>query len=407
MIRLVARLVLLTVLLTSTAAFADWPQWRGPERDGRSPGEDFPANLETLQPTWSAELGKGYPGPIIAEDRVFVVETLKDESVQVRALKRASGEPLWSRAWPSSGKVPFFAAENGDWVRATPAYDGKRLFVGDMQEVLVALDAASGEVLWKVDFPETFGTPVPDFGFASSPMLHDGALIVQAADSVVSLDAESGKVRWRSLAAETDMMSRGAFSSPYIAEIGGKTLLLIQGRQQLHGLDPESGKVRWSHTVPSFRGMNILTPVVHGDGVFTSSYRQKSFFYEVGSDAVREAWTLPAAAYMSSPVVVDGHAYMHLGNGRLACIDLESGKETWRSSETFGKYVSMVVRGKQLLALTSKGELLLLEADPAELKLVARREVSGEETWGHLAVDGDEVFVRELEGIRAFRFERD
>ena len=126
----------------------------------------------------------------------------------------------------------------------------------------------------------------------------------------------------------------------------------------------------------------------------------------IGADSVREAWTLPAAAYMSSPVVLDGHAYMHLGNGRLACIDLSNGKETWRSSESFGKYVSMVVRGKQLLALTSDGELLLIAANPAELELVSRREVSEEETWGHLAVAGDEVYVRELKGIRAFRFTR-
>ncbi len=399
-------ILLIAVLLASNSVLADWPQWRGPDRDGHSSGDAWPADLETLQPLWSAELGKGYPGPIVAEDRVFVVESLKDEAVQVRALARKSGEELWSHAWDSSGKVPFFAAANGDWVRATPAYDGKRLFVGDMQEVLVALDGETGAVQWTVNFPEKFGTKVPDFGFASSPMLLDGALIVQAADSVVSLDAESGEVRWRSLAAETDMMSRGAFSSPFVARMGDREVLLIQGRQQLNGLDPATGKVLWSHTVPSFRGMNILTPVVHGDGVFTSTYRQKSFFYEIGADSVREAWTLPAAAYMSSPVVLDGHAYMHLGNGRLACIDLSNGKETWRSSESFGKYVSMVVRGKQLLALTSDGELLLIAANPAELELVSRREVSEEETWGHLAVAGDEVYVRELKGIRAFRFTR-
>ena len=396
----------LTALLLVPAAAADWNQWRGADRDSHSPGEAWPADLSSLEELWSLELGKGYPGPVLSDELVFVVESVKGENVSVQALERSNGEVRWQRGWDSDGSVPFFAAANGDWVRSTPALDDERLYVGDMQEVLVALDAATGEERWKIDFPARYETKVPDFGFSSSPLLAGGALYVQAADSVFKIDAKSGEVLWRALAQNSTIMSSGAFSSPILAELDGKEQLIVQGRVTLHGLDPSDGEELWSHEVPNFRGMNILTPIVHGGGVFTSGYKQKAFFYSVDGAKVAESWTLPAAAYMSSPVVVDGHVYMHLANRRLSCIDLESGEERWRTSESFGKYQSLVARGDKILALDEQGELILFAADPAEFRLLDRQTVSERESWAHLAVEGDELYVRDLKGVSAYRLKR-
>jgi outer membrane protein assembly factor BamB len=276
-----------------------------------------------------------------------------------------------------------------------------------MEEVLLKLDAETGDVLWRVDFPARFGTEVPDFGFVSSPIIDGGHVYVQAANSLVKLDRATGETVWRSLNGPGDIMSSGAFSSPIIATLAGKRQLVTQTRTTLYGVEPESGEVLWSHDVPSFRGMNILTPVVHGDTILTSTYKNQTFYYGVSESSgrlqPRELWTHKSQAYMSSPVVIDGFAYLHLGNGRLACIDLESGAERW-ISKPLGKYWSMVVQQDKLLALNEGGELFLLRANPNELEVLDSAEVGQGPTWGHIAVSGDHVFVRELEAIAAYRW---
>ena len=406
-------LFLLVALLATAAAplAADWPQWRGPDRDGHARTEaTWPDDLTGLEQIWRLELGKGYPGPIVVGDRVFVVETVDGKTEGARALDRATGKEIWRTTWAGHGKVPFFAARNGDWVRSTPVYDGEALYVGGMQEVVLALDGATGKELWRADFPARYGTNVPDFGFSSSPLVDGDHVYIQAANSLIKVDKKTGESVWRALANDGDIMQSGAFSSPVIRELHGKRQLVVQTRTTLFGVDLDSGDALWSHDVPSFRGMNILTPVVHGDAVFTSTYRNNSFFFRVkeGAEggarfAVEEAWTHKVQAYMSTPVVVGDHAYMHLGNERLTCIDLTTGESRW-TSEPIGKYWSLVAHGDKILALDSGGELHLVRANPEQFEVLGSREVADAETWGHLAVAGDQIFVRELEGVAAYRW---
>ena len=385
----------------------DWNQWRGPLRTGEVAGTQWPGDLSSLEPVWRVELDKGYPGPIVSRDKVFVAETAGGKTEVVRALDRATGRELWRASWPGDGSVPFFAASSGDWIRATPAFDGDSLFVAGMNELLVSLDAETGRDRWRVDFPARYGTKVPDFGYVSSPLVDGGHLYVQAANSLIKLDKESGEPVWRSLAFDASIMNSGAFSSPVLAEIHGRRQLVVQTRETLYGVDPASGEKLWSQPVPHFRGMNILTPTVHADGIFTSAYKQRSFFYRIEQRDGRfepvEAWTEKSQAYMSSPVVVDGHAFLHAGSGRLVCIDLATGENRW-TSPPLGKYWSMAVQGDKILALASDGELHLIRADPGSFRLLDSRQVSDQPTWGHLAVSGNELFVRELEGITAFRW---
>ncbi|MFM8335095.1 MAG: PQQ-binding-like beta-propeller repeat protein, partial [Opitutaceae bacterium] len=161
------------------------------------------------------------------------------------------------------------------------------------------------------------------------------------------------------------------------------------------------------HSVPSFRGMNILTPTVVGDAVFTSSYQNKSWLYSITREGeawrVAETWTGTAQGYMSSPVVIDGHAYLHLANGRFTCVNLANGERTW-TSDAFGKYVSLAAQGNRILGLDERGILLLIEADPKEFRLVGQHKVAETETWAHVAISGDEIFVRELKAMAVFRW---
>lgn len=384
-----------------------WNQWRGPQRDGSVPGTDWPSELRGLERQWRVELGRGYPGPIVAGDRVFVVETVDVKTVAVRALQRRSGETIWVRSWPATGSVPFFAAANGDWVRSTPAWDGQTLYVGDMSEVLVALDGETGAERWRVDLPARFETDVPDFGFASSPLLHGDDVYVQAASSLVKLDKKTGATIWRALESSGGMKQSGAFSSPIVATIAGQEQIVTLTREALFGVDPKSGDTLWTQPVPSFRGMHIMTPVVVDGSIFTSPYKQRSFLYTVRRDAegsrVEQAWENKSTGYMSSPLVIDGHIYLHLGNGRFECIELKSGESRWRS-QPLGKYWSMVYQKDKILALDESGTLHLVRANPAEFEMLDSREVSEQESWGHIAISGDQLFVRELQGISAFRW---
>ena len=388
-------------------AAADWPQWRGPDRDGRAPGQSWSDSLAGFELGWRVQLGKGYPGPLVAVDRVFVVETVDDETVGVRALDRKTGKMLWQTIWSATGSVPFFARSNGDWVRSTPAWDGEARYVGDMSEGLVARDGATGAELWRVDFPARYNTPVPDFGFASSPLVIGDFLYIQAANSLVKLDKYTGQSLWRGLEIESGISSNGSFSSPILANLAGREQLVAMNREALYGVGIEDGQTLWDQPLPHFRGMHILTPLVWGDAIFTSPYRQRSYRIDIQSSAAglsaAVAWDSKSSGYMSSPVVVGDYAYLHLGNGRVECIDLATGDSRWRSSRSFGKYWSMVWRQDRILALDSDGVLYLLAANPDRFELLDELPVADSETWGHLAVSGDELFVRELEAVAVWR----
>jgi outer membrane protein assembly factor BamB len=341
----------------------------------------------------------------VANDRVFVTET-KDKSVEVvRALARDTGEALWRTQWDGAIKVPFFAASNGSWIRSTPAYDGERLYVAGMRDVLVCLDGASGNEVWRVDFVAQAGTPLPAFGFASSPMIIGDHIFVQAGASLAKINKLTGAIIWRSLQ-DSGGMFGGAFSSPFYGTIQGTDQLLVQTRTTLAGVDPRDGGVLWKEEIPAFRGMNILTPTLVGDSVFTSSYGGRSFLLTPSRQGnewqVKEAWTNKVQGYMSSPIIIDGNIYLHLRNQRFACIDAKTGEQRW-ITKPFGKYWSMVANRDMILALDQRGELLLIRADPEEFQLVDRRKIA-DDSWAHLAVCGNEVFVRELDAMTVYQW---
>jgi outer membrane protein assembly factor BamB len=275
-----------------------------------------------------------------------------------------------------------------------------------MRDVLVCLDAASGKELWRHDFPQELKTPPPDFGFVSSPLVDGNFVYVQAGASVVKLDKRTGRIVWRQLKDQGGMLG-SAFSSPVIATLCGQRQLVVQSREKLAGIDLEDGQVLWTQTVPAFRGMNILTPTVVGDEIFTSTYQNKSWLYKVsresGRFAVAEIWSSNAQGYMSSPVVIGGYAYLHLQNQRFTCIDLKTGERTW-TSNVYGKYCSLVAQGDRILALDQRGSLLLIKANPKKFELLDQTKISDEETWAHLAVAGQELFVRELHALAAYRW---
>ena len=335
---------LLFVAIAGLAQAADWNQWRGPSRDGTTEGSVWPENFEGLKEAWSVELAEGYSSPIVSDQLVFTVETQNKEREIVRGIDLGSGEQLWEKDWLGAMKVPFFAAKNGSWVRSTPAVTSDGIYVGGIRDILVKLDPKTGEEIWRVDFMEREGTELPAFGFVCSPLPDGDAVYVQGGCAVTKLNAKTGETIWRAMENRQAMFG-SAFSSPIIATIHGKRQLIAQTRSELGGVDLETGKVLWRTPVKAFRGMNILTPEVFGDKVFTATYGGGSMLFEVkktgDSFEVAPVWKdEKIEGYMSSPVRVGDHIYLLGRDQHFYCLELETGKVAWKSDEKFGQYWS-------------------------------------------------------------------
>ena len=404
----VLRAGLILLLSSVTVADAPWHQWRGPNRDGFVAGAAWPDGLDQsrLERLWRIDLGPSYSGPVVAGDLVIVTETRDAKTEHVRALDRATGKERWHVEWEGSMSVPFFAASNGSWIRSTPCVDGDRVYVAGIRDMLICLEAATGKEIWRIDFMAALESPLPAFGFVSSPLVIGDHVYVQAGSGFVKLEKATGKVVWRTLDDGGGMMG-SAFSSPYPATIGGVFQILVQTREELAGIDPENGTVLWKTPVEAFRGMNIVTPTVHDGRVFTTSYGGGSFLFAIdpanAQKPVEQVWQNKIQGYMSTPIVIGNHAYVHLRNQRFACLDLATGKEAW-ITKPFGRYWSMVAQDDRILALDETGEVRLIKATPEQFELLGEAKVAAEESWAHLAIDGQELYVRDLEGLSAYRW---
>jgi outer membrane protein assembly factor BamB len=399
------RFLLLPMLCSSLMAAESWDQWRGPNRDGRISGAKWPAGLDEarLKKRWQLPLGPSYSGPVMNAERVFITETVDKKREQVTALRRSDGSVVWKRDWEGAMSVPFFARSNGDWIRATPALDGDTLYVAGMRDVLVALNSTDGSERWRLDFVKRFGADLPTFGFVSSPLIDGDSVYVQAGGGVARLRKADGQVVWHGARDGGGMMG-SAFGSPVILTLAGKRQLVIQARTRLFGVALEDGAELWSLPVESFRGMNILTPTFAGkDRLFTAAYGGKTLGIDIRSEnggfRAVPAWEFKAQGYMTSPIIHEGHAYLQLRSQRALCIELATGAEKWTTSESFGKYWSMVSQSDRILALDERGELILFKATPEKFDVLSRRKVAESDAWAHLAVDGSELYIRELKAL--------
>jgi len=399
------RFLLLPMLCSSLMAAESWDQWRGPNRDGRISGAKWPAGLDEarLKKRWQLPLGPSYSGPVMNAERVFITETVDKKREQVTALRRSDGSVVWKRDWEGAMSVPFFARSNGDWIRATPALDGDTLYVAGMRDVLVALNSTDGSERWRLDFVKRFGADLPTFGFVSSPLIDGDSVYVQAGGGVARLRKADGQVVWHGARDGGGMMG-SAFGSPVILTLAGKRQLVIQARTRLFGVALEDGAELWSLPVESFRGMNILTPTFAGkDRLFTAAYGGKTLGIDIRSEnggfRAVPAWEFKAQGYMTSPIIHEGHAYLQLRSQRALCIELATGAEKWTTSESFGKYWSMVAQSDRILALDERGELILFKATPEKFDVLSRRKVAESDAWAHLAVDGSELYIRELKAL--------
>lgn len=379
-----------------------WNQWRGPTRDGVWAGA-WPESLANVSLFWEKPLSPSYSGPVTDGKTVYTTETVDKSFERVTAFDLQTGEVRWTARWDGAIEVPRFAAANGSWIKSTPALDHDSLIVLGIRDELVCLNPNNGDLRWKVDLASRFESRRPMFGAVCSPIIDGDSIYVQGGGATLKLSKSTGETLWRTLADEED---DDAFSSPVIATIAGVKQLVVQTRTELCGISTQDGSLLWSEPIEAYRNMNVLTPTVIGDGVFTAAHSGRSQWFNVslvdGEWDVTERWNQKVQAYMSSPVVLDETIYLHAKTDRLTAMDVATGEILW-TDRPLGKYQSLVRNDQSILALVNTGELLLIKPSREKLEVVDRQKVA-EDAWAYLAVFDDGFVVRDLNALKVYRW---
>jgi outer membrane protein assembly factor BamB len=269
---------------------------------------------------------------------------------------------------------------------------------------LNALDARNGSVVWSRNAASDTNTKIPDWGFASSPIVVGDKVIVATAGTLAAYDSGAGRQSWQGPA------GRGGYSSPHLATIDGVAQILLLNDEGAISVDPSDGKLLWKHewkidgiVQPSvIAGRDVL--IGSGSGLTSGvGIRRVAVARGPGGWAAEERWTSNGLKpYFSDFVVHKGHAFGFDGR-MLACIDLKDGKRKWKNGRYGPGQMVLLPDQDLLLALSEEGELVLVKADPDQFTELARFPAIEGKTWNHPALVGDLLLVRNGEQMAAFR----
>jgi outer membrane protein assembly factor BamB len=378
----------------------DWPRFRGPEMDGRYPGEIELEWPETGLPLlYRQPIGGGYASFVVAKGTAFTIEQRRDQEVAA-AYDLESGRELWTRGWSAD----FRETLGGDGPRATPTWDEGKLFVLGAEGHLEVLEGATGAIVWERNILEDAGAGNLTWGMSASPLIVDEKVVVLPGgpgSSVVAYDKSTGDIVWKSLD------DTQAYTSPILVPLAGERQILVVGAQRVMALSPEDGALLWDHPWVTNQGINVAQPLALGsDRVFLSAgYGHGAEVVEI----VREGPALRARSVWSntrmknkftSSVLHEGHIY-GLDEAILACIEASTGDLKWKGGR-YG-YGQLVFASGHLIVLTERGEVALVRATPDEHEEVALFPAIEGKTWNHPAIGDGVLLVRNANEMAAFR----
>ncbi len=385
---------------------ADWPQWRGPHRDGQT-SEPLPTRLPVEAPIrWRLSIGHGYSGPVVSAGRLVFLDDAGGMET-AHALDAGSGAKRWSTALGEA-----FADEFEPGPRCTPVIDGDRVFVQTAKGELRCLSLQDGSTLWRTHFSD-FGVawnPERNTGIGAanrrgntgSPVVAGDRVLVQVGGTngaaIVAFDRGTGRVLWKS------QNDQAAYSSPVVADLAGRLQFVAATCEGLLALAPSDGSVLWRVPFKTLANRNVLTPLVVGDTVYFASHstgmRAVRIREESGSVTPVESWlNRDLKINLSSPVAV-GDSLFGLGASKdYVCVDRATGKLRW-SQPGFGEVASTLASGERLLVLTDLGELRLLGANREHYEELGRLQVCGK-TYSHPAYSEGVLFVRDPRELQA------
>jgi|TARA_B100001750_G_C15469058_1_gene578751 outer membrane protein assembly factor BamB len=355
---------------------SDWPQLLGPDRDGTVVTAIKPWAPDGPSIRWRRTVGEGFAGPSVVDKRLLLFHRVRNLEV-VEALEASTGEVLWSTSYPTTYRDDFGFDEGP---RATPTVINGHVFTYGAEGILQALDLASGNRLWSVDTHTEFGVRKGFFGAACSPLVYDGKVMVNvggpAGAGIVAFDTNTGAVLWKA----TD--HGASYSAPIIMDIHGQPTALFFTRAGLVALDPENGRIIDEFPWRSRLGasVNAATPLAVDQRVFISaSYGTGAALLDVQTSRFVPVWTSDDALtnHYATSVYANGYLYGYHGRQEYSpafrAVDLETGSVAWTVDRFGGGTV--ILAGNSLLILRERGELVLANATPAAFQPLASAQI--------------------------------
>jgi len=422
---------------TTLAQDSQWPQWRGPNRDGvlafDNFVEDFPE--EGLEMLWRMPLGPGYTGPTVAENRVFVMDRIKTPKQQERVVcfDAKNGAKLWEHTYDC--QYVGVGYEAGP--RASVAIDGSRAYSLGSMGNLICFDVGGG-VLWQKDLDKEYkireSQRMPIWGIAASPIVYKNLVIVQASGAdgacMVAFDKKSGDEVWRAL------NDRAQYSSPILVKQAGEDVLAIWTGDSVAGLNPNDGTVHWRFPfTPRSMPIGIATPIVHNNMLYVTSFYDGSLMLRLNQDTitVEKVWakigqnerrTNALHSIISTPVWIGDHIYGVDSYGEFRCLEAATGERVWEDQTAVPKARWSTIhfvqfpdaQSKRVWMFNERGELILGELSPSGFSEIDRQLLikpttpqlpqRGGVCWTHPAFTKDTIIVRNDEEIICYKISR-
>jgi outer membrane protein assembly factor BamB len=401
------------LLYTVSAASQDWPQWRGPNRDGGVHGVTVPARWpSTLKEEWQVTVGEGYSSPVVVGNNVFVFTRQKEHEV-VRCLDLAGGKELWcSEPCPAPYKAGP-GAPGDTKPRSTPAVVGGRVFALGVGGILSCLDAKTGKLLWRKE-----STGYPTYGASASPLVTDGLCIAGVGKGGLSaLDSATGATRW----SYDDVIGGPGYGSPILADLAGERQVVAVTQGHFLGVSLETGKLLWRVPIPRWDIQQCITPVRYRDLIIIADSGEplRAIRIEKGDKGItaKEVWKADdhtrSGYHTSSPVIAGDWLVGFSGHnsGHLFCLDAATGKTLWQSAGRLGGTGSgcatLVNAGSVWLALTNHGHLTVMKATGLAYEPLAQYRVPVRGTDAYPVLLGDRILIKGDTTLRCWRIAPD
>lgn len=394
--------LVLSLSIQVMAASSDWPQWRGPDRDGHSSDtgllKEWPKGGPKL--LWKAKgMGIGYTNVSVVGDRLFLMGD-KDDACYVIALKKANGQPLWTAKVGKSG-APGWGGFAGP--RVTPTVDGKLVFAVGQWGDAACIDAENGKVLWSKDYAKDFGAQRPEWGFCGMPLV-DGDQVILAPGGkngdLVALNKKTGEVLWQS----KELTDGIHYSSPIGVEIGGVRQYVQFTDASVAGIQRDNGHLLWRVDRKGATAV-IPTPIYHDGFVYVSSgYGAGCNLFKItatdGKFSAKQVYANKEMTNHHGGVIrVDKCLYGFSDGKGWTCQDFETGKVVWKENSKLGKGSIAYADGMLYLrAEDDSGTVALIKASPEGYQEKGRFDQpdrSDKNSWPHPVVVGRRLYLRD------------
>ncbi len=406
------KLHLLLVFLTAAMNLPaqEWPQWRGPARDGvaRSVDErsDWP---EELTQKWAIEIGLGHSAPVVSGGKIYQFSRQGEDEV-ASCLDPSTGNVLWKKSYPAPYRMNSAATSHGKGPKSTPIVANGRITTFGISGILSSFDAATGELRWQKDFTDQFPATSPLYGTAMSPLVEDGVLIAHIGGpgkgALTAFAADTGDVQW-------SWTGDGpGYTSPIIVELDGVSQVVTHSEEHIVGVALTDGELLWSIPFETAYVQNIVTPVVHNGILIFSGLDKGIFAIKVTQTdstwKTEKVWeTNEHSMYMSSPVLV-GDLMFGLSNkrrGQFFCLDARSGKTHWVSDGRQGDNAAILQVGDVLFLLTTEAQLIIAKSSEESFDTVRQYPVAESPTWAHHVVWGNRVLIKDKSTLTLWALE--